>query len=102
MKKAEFQDLVDEKGFDVAIVEYYWELSERKDFASFLDMKDIAIKAIEDNNLNLALDILNVINNPPEGDSGFYYYDYYSKGTTHQLEPLTNISEVEALIGFEE
>ncbi len=84
------------KGFDVAIVEYYWELSERKDFASFLDMKDIAIKAIEDNNLNLALDILKVINNPPEGDSGFYHYKY------QQCKPLTNVSEVEALIGFEE
>jgi hypothetical protein len=97
MTRKEFEEIKNEKGYDCAITELYWEV-ENKKFLSYLDIKDVTKEAIDNNELNKAIAILNVVNNPPELDCGFYYYD---KNSDEPPVNLDNEDLIEKYIGFD-
>lgn len=97
MTKKQFEEIKEEKGYDCAITELYWEVNNNK-FVSYPDIKDIIKEAIDKNELDRAIIILNVVNNPPELDCGFYYYDKHSDEPPVNLD---NVDLIEKYIGFD-
>jgi hypothetical protein len=97
MTRKEFDELKDKVGFDLAIEELHEETM-NSTFRSFPELLDIAIQFIEVINLTSAMNILTVVKNPPEDDSGFYFYD---KDTDEPPVPLTTTDLIEKYIGFD-
>ena len=98
MTRKQFEVLKEDWGYDYAITELHQQLR-KPNFYSYPDIKDAAIECIKDDNIDSAFKILQVVNNPPELDSGFYYYDPNSG------EPPVNLDTVDLIekyIGFEE
>jgi hypothetical protein len=97
MTRKRFEEIKDEEGYDYAITELYWEVNNNK-FISYPDIKDVIKEAIDKNELDREITILNVVNNPPELDSGFYFYDKESDDPPVNLD---NTDLIEKYIGFD-
>lgn len=96
MTKKRFETLVKKEGFENAM-DYLKENPLITDCAS---LKDYAIDCIKEDNIELAVHILQAINNSPTL-SIWFYYDYIA-GTRCTPQSLVCIDDVENYIGFEE
>ena len=97
MTKKQFEEIKDEHGYDWAMEDLY-QKTDNKKFFSYPDIKCVVIELVQTDCINAAIDILNVVNNPPELDCGFYYYDRNSG------EPPVNLDNedlIEKYIGFD-
>ena len=97
MTRKEFEELKDREGYDLAINQLYVE-SKNPFFLSYPDLKAKVIELVRNNKTEVAERILNVVNNPPELDSGFYYYD---KDSDEPPINLDNADLIEKYIGFD-
>lgn len=98
MTRKEFEELKDQEGYDLAINQLYVE-SKNPFFLSYPDLKTKVIELVRNNKTEVAERILNVVNNPPELDCGFYYYDEDSNELPINLD---NADLIEKYIGFAE
>lgn len=97
MTRKEFEEIKDEHGYDWAMEDLYQKTDNDK-FYSYPALKDEVIELVKMNCISSAFDILKVVNNPPELDCGFYYYD---KNSGEPPVNLDNEDLIEKYIGFD-
>lgn len=96
MTRQDFENLVEENGFDFAMEALYG----NKDCITTYDaLKDFAIHLLTKDNVGFALHLLDAIYNS-SANSDWYYYDF-TAGTTCTPTSLCNIVDVSTYIGFE-
>lgn len=96
MTKKEWEELTLDEAIDWAYFEYgVYELTTEDTLISFAKEK------IDEDNLFLAIHILEAIYNSEEAYNGYYLYDY-SAGTTATPTPITCKEDLEDYISFEE
>ena len=98
MTRKDFEEIVEDKGFDCAMFALTEE-DKPYDITDFDTLKERAIELLKEDNLMWALHILNAIyDSSPESD--WYAYDY-TAGTTYTPHNLCNADDVEKWIGFD-
>ena len=96
MTKKEWEELTLDEAIDWADFEYgVSELTSEDSLIRFAKEK------IDEDNLFLAIHILEAIYNSEEAYNGYYLYDY-SAGTTSTPTPITCKEDLESYISFEE
>ena len=96
MTKKEWEELTLDEAIDVADFEYgVSELTSEDSLIRFAKEK------IDEDNLFLAIHILEAIYNSEEAYNGYYLYDY-SAGTTSTPTPITCKEDLESYISFAE
>ena len=96
MTKKEWKELTLEEAIDLADYEYgVNELTSENSLIRFAKEK------IDEDNLFLAIHILEAIYNSEEAYNGYYLYDY-SAGTTSTPTPITCKEDLESYISFAE
>lgn len=96
MTKKEWEELTLDEAIDWADFEYgVSELTSEDSLIRFAKEK------IDEDNLFLAIHILEAIYNSEEAYNGYYLYDY-SAGTTSTSTPITCKEDLESYISFEE
>ena len=96
MTKKEWEELTLDEAIDLADFEYgVSELTSEDSLIRFAKEK------IDEDNLFLAIHILEAIYNSEEAYNGYYLYDY-SAGTTSTPTPITCKEDLESYISFAE
>ena len=96
MTKKEWEELTLDEAIDWADFEY-----EVNELTSEDSLIRFAKEKIDEDNLFLAIHILEAIYNSEEAYNGYYLY-YYSAGTTSTPTPITCKEDLEGYISFAE
>ncbi len=78
-----------------------WAYDNINDITSEDTLIEFAKAKLDDNNIGMALHVLNAIYDSDEAYGGYYRYDY-SMGTLETPTPITCKEDLEDLIDFEE
>lgn len=97
MTRKEFEHNQSKENFDYALT-CYAEKDNPYMLVGYDTLKNYAIKLLKEDNIGLALHILNAIFNSPVG-SDWYAYDF-TAGTTFTPKCLLSVDDVELWIGF--
>ena len=94
MTRAEYETMTLDE-----VIEWAWENLD--DVTTEEALLEFAKKKIDDDNLYMAIHILNAIYDSEESYNGYYLYDY-SMGTLETPTPITCRDDFEHLIDFDE
>ena len=93
MTRAEWEELTLEEAID-------WAYDNTNEITSEETLLAFAKQKIDDENIYMALHILNAIYDSTEAYNGYYLYDY-SMGTLFTPRPITCKEDLEAYIDFD-
>lgn len=94
MTRNQFKEIVENRGFDQAILKLQ---EERDDIVNYEELKDFAIHEIANDYISVAADILDCM----DTNDDWYRYDR-TLGLANSPVPLFDIEDVEEYIGFDE
>jgi len=99
MTRKQFEELVDEKGFDEAMLKLQ-EKEEPYTLTTYELLKERAVELIQEDNIFYALHLLEAIKDASM-DEEWYAYDY-TAGTCDTPTNITTVDDVEEHFGFDE
>ena len=94
MTRTEFEEMTLDE-----LIDWAWE--NVHDLTTEDTLLDFAKQKLDDNNLCMALHILNAIYDSAESYNGYYLYDY-GMGTLETPTPITCKEDIEHLIDFDD
>ena len=94
MTRTEFEEMTLDE-----VLEWAWE--DMYDLTTEDTLIDFAKQKLDDNNIYMALHILNAIYDSPESYNGYYLYDY-GMGTLETPRPITCKEDLEPYIDFDD
>ena len=99
MTRKRFEELVDEKGFDEAMLELQ-EKEEPYTLTTYELLKERVVELIHEDNIFYALHLLTAIKDTVMNEE-WYAYDY-TAGTCDTPANITTVDDVEDYFGFDE